>query len=57
MALGHGGVVCPSRESNHPALASASAPSLSKEGSHLLNLLRIFASTARSLANVFFHAC
>ena len=27
MALGMAGVVCPSRESNHPALASASAAS------------------------------
>ena len=50
MALGHGGVVCPSRESNHPALASASAPSLSKEGSHLLNLLRILDFRLNSLS-------
>jgi hypothetical protein len=56
MATEHHGVG-PSRIQPPRARFRQRRPSLSKEGSHLLNLLRIFASTARSLANVLFHVC
>ncbi len=63
MATGHGGGGRPSRESNHPALASASAaPPYPRRGVILLTTFTrstdsLRSSTARSLANVLFHAC